>query len=62
MARFQELLVFKAIAGRSRDVDDAVTLHTLYPHVDLEKVRLRVSELVELAEAPELLSGLDAIL
>lgn len=62
MARVQELLVFKAIAGRSRDVDDAVTLLTLYPHVDLEKVRLRVSELVELAEAPELLSGLEAIL
>ncbi|HEY3664382.1 MAG TPA: hypothetical protein VGL19_00220 [Polyangiaceae bacterium] len=62
MARVEELLVFKAIAGRSRDVDDAVTLLTLYPHVDLEKVRLRATELAELAEAPELLSGLEAIL
>ena len=62
MARVEDLLVFKAIAGRSRDVDDAVTLLTLYPHVDLEKVRLRVMELAELAEAPELLSGLEAIL
>lgn len=62
MARVEDLLVFKAIAGRSRDIDDAVTLLTLYPHVDLEEVRLRVTELAELADAPELLSGLDAIL
>jgi len=62
MARVQDLLVFKAIAGRSRDVDDAVTLLTLYPHVDLDDVRGRVVALAELAEAPELLLGLDAIL
>ena len=62
MARVEDLLVFKAIAGRSRDVDDAVTLLTLYPNVDLEVVCRRVTELAELAEAPELLLGLDAIL
>jgi hypothetical protein len=61
MARVEDLLVFKAIAGRSRDVDDAVTLLTLYPEVDLDKVRGRVAALAELAEAPELLLGLDAI-
>jgi len=62
MARVEDLLVFKAIAGRSRDVDDAVTLLTLYPNVDLNYVRGRVIALAELAEAPELLLGLDAIL
>jgi hypothetical protein len=62
MARVEELLVFKAIAGRSRDVDDAVTLLTLYPHTDLVAVRRRVTELAALAEAPELLDGFDEIL
>ena len=62
MARVEDLLVFKAIAGRSRDVDDAVTLLTLYPHIDLSAVRRRVTELAELAETPELLGGLDEIL
>ena len=61
MARVEDLLVFKAIAGRSRDIDDAVTLLTLYPEVGLDTVRGRVVALAELAEAPELLLGIDAI-
>lgn len=62
MARVEDLLVFKAIAGRSRDVDDAVTLLTLYPRIDLSAVQRRVTEPAELAEAPELLGGLAEIL
>jgi hypothetical protein len=62
MARVEDLLVFKAIAGRSRDVDDAITLLNLYPRVDVKRVRLRVIALADLAEAPELVRGLDAIL
>jgi hypothetical protein len=61
MARVEELLVFKAIAGRARDIDDAVTLLTLYPHVDLKGVRRRVLELADLAETPELTRGLEQI-
>ena len=61
MARVEELLVFKAIAGRAHDIDDAVTLLTLYPHVDLKGVRSRVVALADLAEAPELILGLDQI-
>jgi hypothetical protein len=61
MASVEALLVFKAIAGRARDIDDAVTLLTLYPNTDLANVRRRVVELAELAEAPELTLGLDEI-
>lgn len=61
IAGVDDLIVFKAMAGRSRDVDDAVTLLTLYPDVDLETVRRRVRELAELAGAPELVQGLDGI-
>lgn len=62
MARVVDLLVFKAIAGRSRDIDDAVTLLTLYPSVDAQHVRQRVHELAELADSPELELGLARIL
>jgi hypothetical protein len=62
MARVEDLLVFKAMAGRPRDVDDAVTLLTLYPRVDLNRVRGRIAELAELAEAPELMQGLEQII
>lgn len=41
MTRVDELLVFKAMAGRARDVDDAVSLLTLYPRVDLARVAPR---------------------
>lgn len=62
MARVEELLVFKVMAGRPRDIDDAVTLLTLYPHVDLARVRRRLVALAELAEAPELMQGFEQIL
>lgn len=62
MAQVDDLLVFKAIAGRSRDIDDAVTLLTLYPFVDTRRVRQRVHELAELADSPELAQGLARIL
>lgn len=61
MARVEDLLVFKALAGRPRDVDDAVTLLTLYPEVDRALVRQRVAALAALAETPELMQGLEAI-
>ena len=62
MAGVEELLVFKAMAARPRDVEDAVTLLTLYPHVDLGRVRRRLVALAELADAPELALGFEQIL
>jgi hypothetical protein len=62
MAGVEELLVFKAMAARSRDIDDAVTLLTLNPRIDLSHVRRRIATLAELAEAPELMLGLERII
>ena len=49
-----DLLVFKAIAGRPKDAQDAEALLALYPALDLARARRRVRELAALAEAPEL--------
>jgi hypothetical protein len=62
MAGVEALLVFKAIAARSRDADDTLALLNLHPDVSLARVRRRVVELAELADSPELLSGFDALM
>lgn len=60
MAKPEDLVVFKAIAGRGKDIDDATALLTLYPQIDLSRLRSRVRRLAALAEAPELGAGLEA--
>lgn len=62
MATPADLVVFKSIAGRPRDWEDVETLLTLYPRIGLARVRARVCELAELADAPELLTQLDEVL
>ncbi len=62
MATPEDLVVFKIIAARPKDLEDAEALLVLYPELNLARVRARVAELAELAEAPELGAGLDAIL
>lgn len=59
MAQPEDLIIFKSIAGRGRDLDDAIALLTLYPDIDLERVRARVRQLAAAAEAPELAFGLE---
>jgi hypothetical protein len=58
----ENLVVFKAIAGRPRDIEDAESLLVLHPRIDVARVRKRVAELSALAEAPELLHAFDAML
>jgi len=62
MARPEALVVFKALAGRPKDLEDAATLVVLYPDIDLAVVRKQVKVLARLAEEPELEGHLDSIL
>jgi len=59
MAQPEDLIVFKAIAGRGKDIDDATALLSLYPGLDLARLRARVQQLAALAETPELGAGLE---
>lgn len=61
MCTAENLIVFKAIAGRPKDVQDAEALLALYPQIDRAYVRSRVAVLAELAEAPEILVALDEL-
>jgi len=55
-----DLVVYKAIAGRARDLDDIEALLVLYPNIDVARARGRIAELAELAGVPELVTGFDA--
>lgn len=59
MAQPEDLVVFKAIAGRGKDHDDIVALLTLYPSLDVARIRARVKELAVLADSPEVSDGLE---
>jgi hypothetical protein len=41
MARPEDLIVFKAIAGRPKDIEDATALFVLYPKLDRNRIRVR---------------------
>ena len=59
MARPEDLVVFKAIAGRPKDLEDTTALLVLYPSIDRARVRERVKQLARLADEPELGVGLE---
>ena len=59
MARPEDLVVFKAIAGRPKDLEDATALLVLYPKLDHARLRERVRQLAALADEPELATGLE---
>lgn len=61
MSTAADLVVLKSLAARPKDIEDAETLIVLHPDIDLRRVRARVAELAALAEAPEILSGFDAL-
>lgn len=61
MARAEDLVVFKVVAGRPQDLSDALALLRLTPQLDLERIRARTRELAVLAEAPEIADQLETL-
>ncbi|MFO0756414.1 MAG: hypothetical protein U0359_07980 [Byssovorax sp.] len=61
MSTPEDLVVFKAIAGRPKDIEDAEALLVLHPSIDIARARRRVIDLAELAEAPEMVASFDGI-
>ena len=62
MSSPEDLIVFKAIAGRPKDMDDVQTLLELYPKLDVARMQRRIAQLAVLAEAPELVPAFEATL
>lgn len=62
MAAPEDLVIMKALAARPTDIQDAVTLLTLYPKIDLVRVRRTLAQLAAAADAPELTEGLQLVL
>jgi predicted nucleotidyltransferase len=62
MATAEDLVVFKAVAHRPQDMTDIETLVALHPDINLARVRESVATLAELADQPEIVSALEAVL
>lgn len=62
MARTEDLIVLKVVAGRPQDLSDVQSLLLLSPDIDLDRVRRRTRELSTLAEAPEIGDQLEALI
>jgi hypothetical protein len=60
MARAEDLVIFKAMAARPKDIEDATALLLMYKEIDVGRVRRHLAELAELADEPSLTSGLEA--
>ncbi len=55
----EDLLITKAIAHRGKDLLDIENLLTVYPNLDLSRVRYWVKQFAEVLEMPELLADLE---
>jgi hypothetical protein len=62
MARAEDLLVFKTMAARPKDIEDAAALILMHPMVDLTRVRRRLAELAAIADEPALIDGLEQVI
>lgn len=61
MANPDDLIVFKAIAGRPRDLDDIEALLALYPRISIKRTRAKLSQLADMADAPHLVVAFDEV-
>ena len=61
-ARPEDLVIYKVFAGRPEDLSDAKALLLMHKrNIDMKRVRRVLSQLGELADAPEIVDRLDAI-
>jgi len=62
MARAEDLVIFKAMAARPKDIEDAAALMLMYKEIDVDRVRRHLAELAALADEPTLTNGLEAVI
>jgi hypothetical protein len=62
MARAEDLVIFKAMAARPKDIEDAAALMLMHKEIDIGRVRRHLAELAALADEPSLTSGLEAVI
>lgn len=62
VARTEDLVIYKVVAGRPHDMKDAETLLLLYPEVDRARIEAHTRALAEMAETPEMVERLRALL
>lgn len=62
MATPEALVVFKSLAARPQDIEDATTLLALHPDIDIARVRRTVHTLALAAEEPEVDRALEAVI
>ena len=62
MARAEDLVIFKAMAARPKDIEDAAALILMHKDINIDRVRRHLAELAALAEEPSLTSGLEAVI
>lgn len=59
MATAEDLVVFKAVAARPKDLEDAAALLALHADIDLVRVRAQVAAVAQLADEPAMVATLD---
>ena len=62
MARAEDLVIFKAMAARPKDIEDAAALMLMHKDIDIHRVRRHLAALAALADEPILTSGLEAVI
>ena len=58
----EDLVITKAVAHRAKDIADIESLISVYPGLDVERVRLWVREFAEALEMPDLFNTIERLL